>query len=121
MISGVTETGDKAAEADLRTRYFRNRKKEAIEAIREFTRKWPQFRLIHVDEQRGEVMLETRNGIGLIHDFVVTVYEINPIKIAVDIHAALRAKFLDFGWNRKFIRLIFRHLENELQLETKRE
>jgi hypothetical protein len=113
FFSGVTETGDQQ-EPNLRTRYYRNQKWEAIEALKGLPGQFPSFRLIHVDESRGEVMLECRNGIGLKHDLVVTVIDITPLRTAVDIHAALRAKFVDFGWNGKIIRSIYQYLDRRL-------
>jgi hypothetical protein len=118
FFSGVTETGDQN-ESNLKTRYYRNQKREAIEALKGLPKQFSSFRLIHVDESRGEIMLECRNSLGFKHDLVVTVIDITPIQLAVDIHAALRAKFVDFGWNSKIIKTIYDYLDRHLTKELR--
>ncbi|MGA9175067.1 MAG: DUF1499 domain-containing protein [Thermoactinomyces sp.] len=118
FFSGVTETGDRN-ESNLKTRYYRNQKREAIEALKGLPKQFSSFRLIHVDESRGEIMLECRNNLGFKHDLVVTVIDITPIQLAVDIHAALRAKFVDFGWNGKIIKTIYDYLDRHLTKELR--
>jgi hypothetical protein len=118
FFSGVTETGDQN-ESNLKTRYYRNQKREAIEALKGLPKQFSSFHLIHVDESRGEIMLECRNSLGFKHDLVVTVIDITPIQLAVDIHAALRAKFVDFGWNSKIIKTIYDYLDRHLTKELR--
>jgi hypothetical protein len=118
FFSGVTETGDQN-ESNLKTRYYRNQKREAIEALKGLPKQFSSFRLIHVDESRGEIMLECRNSLGFKHDLVVTVIDITPIQLAVDIHAVLRAKFVDFGWNSKIIKTIYDYLDRHLTKELR--
>lgn len=115
FFSGVTETSDHAKEKELRTRYYRNRLTEAVEAIKQIITQQPScFQLVHVDERRGEIMLEYKNGLGLTHDLVVTIYELTPVQIAVDVHAALRSRFVDFGWNQKAIGILYEGLDRQL-------
>lgn len=101
-------------ERDLRTHYYRGRADDAGEQLLQLLKKNPSFRLVHYDKSRGELTLEYKNGWGLTHDLVVTIYAINPIRIAVDIHTAIRGRMFDFGWNRKIVRLIYQHLDHTL-------
>ncbi|MDR6224995.1 hypothetical protein [Desmospora profundinema] len=115
MISGVTGTGDHARESDLKTRYYRGPLREVVERIRKLPSEDNRFRLVHVDEDRGEVMLEHRGVLGITHDVVVTPVAMTPLSIAVDVHAAIRGRMWDFGgWNRKLIRAIYTYLDRHL-------
>jgi hypothetical protein len=115
----VTETADNHPESELRTRYFRARADDVVNHLEELGRQKP-FCLVHVDRLRHEVMLEWKNGLGLMHDVVVTVYELSPLRVAVDIHAAIRSKVMDWGWNRKIVNAVYRHLEQKWTPEERR-
>ncbi|TCW37645.1 hypothetical protein [Laceyella sacchari] len=114
FFSGVVETSDDAKENALRTRYYRDRLSNAVAALKQIPAQASRFRLIHVDSTRGEVMLEYANGLGLKHDLVVTVIEVSPMRLAVDVHAALRARFVDMGWNVQAISIIYAMLDRQL-------
>lgn len=118
FFSGITETGEHAAETDLKTHYYRARAAEAGERLLQLPKQNPSFKLIHYDQERGEVMFEYKNALGLTHDIVVTIFSITPIRSAVDIHAAIRGRIFDFGWNRKIVRLIYAHLNQTLTTES---
>lgn len=118
FLSGITETGERAEEADLRTHYYRARAVDAGERLLQLPKQNPSFKLIHYDKERGEVMFEYKNALGLTHDIVVTIYSISPIRSAVDIHAAVRGRIFDFGWNRKIVRMIYHHLDQALSKES---
>ncbi|MFC7440579.1 hypothetical protein [Laceyella putida] len=120
FFSGVTETHDNAEEKELRTRYYRNRLRDAVEALKQIPNQKTGFHLVHVDEKRGEIMLEYKNGLGMKHDLVVTVYELTPIQLAVDVHAALRSRFVDLGWNVKAIGDIYEALDRQLTKDERR-
>jgi hypothetical protein len=119
FFTGVTETGDRVPEPGLQTRYFRGQSREMSRYIAELPGRHPAFRLIHHDAERGEVMLEYQNPIGLKHDVVVTVFALSPVRMAVDVHAALRGRMVDLGWNHKLIQAIYDDLEqSEFQRDT---
>lgn len=115
MISGVAITKDRAKESDLKTRYYRGPKRDVLDQIRKLATEETIFRLVHVDEERGEVMLEYRGSLGITHDVVITSVAMTPMRIAVDVHAAIRGQLWDVGgWNRKLIGTIYRYLDRQL-------
>ncbi|MBA4493210.1 hypothetical protein ACFO25_06975 [Paenactinomyces guangxiensis] len=119
FFSGITETGDRAPEDWLRSRYYRGRSLEAGDQLLQLPKQHPSFKFVHYDKERGEVMFEYRNPLGFTHDIVITIYEITPIRLAVDIHAAIRSRMFDFGWNRKIVGIIYSYLDQKLTKDTK--
>jgi hypothetical protein len=115
IITGITATGDRVKEPDLRTRYYRGPLREVVEQIRKLPTEDSRFHLIHVDEDRGEVMVEHRGAMGITHDLVITPVAMTPLSIAVDVHAAIRGRMWDFGGkNRKLIQAIYTYLDKHL-------
>ncbi|PTM59428.1 hypothetical protein [Desmospora activa] len=115
MISGVTVTKDQSKEPDLKTRYYKGSLREVLERIRKLPAEETIFRLVHVDEERGEVMLEYRGTLGITHDVVITPVAMTPIRIAVDVHVAIRGQIWDVGgWNRNLVGKIYKYLDRHL-------
>jgi hypothetical protein len=114
FLTGVAETSDHAEQTDFKTRYYRANQQQVVETVSGIVGRYPGFRIVHLDRERGEVTLEVRNSLGLIHDVVVTATRMTPVSTAVDIHAALRAGLFDPGWNRRIIRAIWMHLDDRL-------
>ncbi|PTX64935.1 uncharacterized protein DUF1499 [Melghirimyces profundicolus] len=115
IITGVADTSDRAAEPDFRTRRYRGQAKEAAECLKKLPSEDGAFRLVHVDAERGEIMIEFKNHFGFKHDVVVTVFSESPVRMAVDIHAATRGRMLDLGGNRELVRRIYRYLDRHLE------
>lgn len=111
FFTGVIETGEEAKDERFRTRYYRGEQKKVVQEIAQLAKKSSDLRLVHMSESRGEVMLEYRSPLGFKHDLVVTVFAITPVQSAVDQHAALRARFVEFGFNAKLIDRIYKHLD----------
>lgn len=111
FFTGVIETGEETKDERFRTRYYRGEQKKVVQEIAQFAHKSPDLQLVHTNENRGEVMVEYRSPLGFKHDLVVTVFAITPVQSAVDQHAALRARFVEFGFNAKLIDRIYKHLD----------
>lgn len=111
MFSGVTETGERESDSDLRTRYYRAPVKKVGEALEQLPARRPSFRMVHHDRERHEIMLEYRNPLGGKHDVVVTLFAMSPVRVAVDIHVATRGNMIDLGWNKKCIQAVYQHLD----------
>ncbi|MDN4594850.1 hypothetical protein [Polycladomyces subterraneus] len=111
MFSGVTETGERDPDPELRTRYYRAPVKEVGETLEQLPARISSFRMVHHDRDRHEIMLEYRNPLGGKHDVVVTLFAVSPIRVAVDIHVATRGKMIDLGWNKKCVQAIYQHLD----------
>lgn len=111
FFTGVTDTGEKAKDERFRTRYYRGEQRRVCQELVEFAKKEKDLQFVHLNENRGEVMVEYRNPLGFTHDLVVTVFAITPVQSAVDIHAAIRARFVDPGFNSKLINRIYTYLD----------
>lgn len=113
FLTGVTDTGENEKDERLRTRFFRSEQKKVCREVVAWVKKGKNMRLLHTSEERGEIMFEYRNSLGLKHDVVVTVYAVTPVQSAVDVHAALRHPFVDFGYNANLIGRLYQHLEQQ--------
>lgn len=113
FLTGVTDTGEKEKDERLRTRFFRSEQKKVCREVVAWVERAKNMRLLHTSEERGEVMFEYRNPLGLKHDVVVTVYAVTPVQSAVDVHAALRHTFVDFGYNANLIGRLYQYLEKQ--------
>lgn len=114
FFSGVTDTGEKAKEERFRTRFYRGEQKKVCHEVVTFAKNERDLKVVHVNDSRGEVMIEYRNPLGIMHDLVVTVYAVTPVQSAVDMHAAVRSRFVDPGFNSKLISRIYNYLDREL-------
>lgn len=113
FISGVTETGEKAKEKRFKTRYYRVEQKKAINEIVNYAKREKDLSLQHVSENRGEIMVEYQSPIGLKYDLVLTIFPVTPVQSAVDMHAAVRARIVDLGFNGKLIDRVYNHLDKQ--------
>lgn len=114
FFTGVTDTGENVKEEHLRTRYYRGEQKKVCQEVVQFAREAKDVQFVHVNENRGEVMMEYRDPLGLKHDIVVTVYAITPVQSAVDLHVALRSRFVDLGFNPKLVARVYHYLDRKL-------
>lgn len=114
FFTGVTDTGEEAKEERFRTRYYRGEQRKVCNTVVEFVNKEKDLHLVHANDNRGEVMIEYRDPLGMKHDLVVTVFSVTPVQSAVDMHAALRGRFVDLGFNPKLIDRVYNHLDRQL-------
>lgn len=114
FFTGVTDTGEKAKEERFRTRYYRGERRKVCDAVVQFAKKGKGLKVVHVNDNRGEVMIEYRDALGFTHDLVVTVFAVTPVQSAVDMHAAMRSRFVDFGFNPKLISSVYNYLDRQL-------
>lgn len=113
------ETSDRAKDPLLRTRYYKERKEKLMEMIvRLIQQKLPRWKILHISEERGEIVVEKR---GLIRksDIVITVFRINPIRSAIDVMSAKQGSLGDLGDTYRDIQLFFQTLHREIQPEER--
>lgn len=114
FFTGVTDTSENAKDERLRTRYYRGEQRKVCQIVADFVKREKDLKLVHVNDNRGEIMVEYRDSIGFIHDLVVTVFAVTPVQSAVDIHTAMRSRMFDFGFNVRLINRIYKYLDNQL-------
>lgn len=111
------ETGEKAKSPELKTRYYKERKDRLMDIIQRVVRnKLPKWNIVHISENRGEITIEKKQGMG-VNDIVVTVFYITPVRTAVDVSSAKRGSFGDLGASYRNILEFYEALHTEIQPE----
>lgn len=108
------QTGERAADPALRTKYFRLSKEKAWEEIVNIVKKLNGYKLLHEVPNVGEIVLEKKSLTGRIQDITLTVYDLGPGKTAVDIYSASRGSLGDLGANYRTILEIYREVDRKL-------
>lgn len=114
FFTGMTDTGEETKDTRFRTRYYRGEHKKVCQELVAFAKKEKNFQLVHVNNDRGEIMMEYRDPLGMKHDIVITVFAVTPVQSAVDQHVALRSRFVDLGFNSRIIARVYDHLDRQL-------
>lgn len=113
------ETGEKAKLPEMKTRYYKEKKDRMVETVRRVVNhKLPNWHVVHVSAERGEITIKKKQGLG-VSDIVVTVFHINPLRTAVDVSSAKRGSLGDLGSSYRNILAFFKALHTEIQPEKK--
>lgn len=114
FFTGITDTGEDARDERLRTRYYRADQKKVCREIVAFANKEKALHLVHVNDKHGEITMEYQDPLGMKRDVVATVFAVTPVQSAVDLHVALRSRFVDIGFNVKLVARLYGHLDRQL-------
>jgi uncharacterized protein (DUF1499 family) len=114
ILNSQATSSEKARDPLLRSRLYKHKKNETMEMVIATLQKMPGFKLLHVEEEVGEILLETRSVFGRPMDVTVTVIAENPIRTFVDVYSASRWSFGDFGANRRVIIKLFEQFDRKL-------
>lgn len=119
LIKNREETTDKARDPLLRTRYYKERREKLIDLIvRLIQKNLPRWKVLHVIEERGEILVEKKGFIRK-SDIVITVFRINPIRSSIDVMSAKQGSLGDLGDTYADIQLFFRILHREIKPEER--
>jgi hypothetical protein len=111
------ETSERSKLPELRTKYYKMNKAKMLETVQNvLKRKFSTWRITHVDQERGEITIEKRQGFG-IYDIVITVYGISSIRSAIDMVVTKRGSLGDLGFAYRTILAFFATLHQEVQPE----
>lgn len=114
VLNSQATSSEKARDPLLRSRLYKHKKGDTLEIVIATLKKMPGFKVVHVEDEVGEILLETRSAFGRPMDVTVTVIPENPIRTYVDVYSASRWSFGDFGANRRVIIKIFAELDRKL-------
>lgn len=114
LVRSHEQTGDKARDPLLKTRYYKLPKDEVWEEITAMLKKTPGYKLLHEVKNVGEILAEHRTMLGRTQDVTLTLFAINPVKTAVDIYSASRGSMGDLGSNYRTILDIYKQLDRKL-------
>lgn len=115
LLRNGQETSEKHINPKFRTRYYRERRAKMIDITQQTIKsKLPRWKVLHVDSSRGEIIVEKRQVAGM-SDIVISVYEVSPIRSAIDVASSLRNLPGDFGTSHTNIIEFFNVLNREVQ------
>jgi hypothetical protein len=114
LLRSHEQTGEKARDPLLKTRYYKLPKDQVWEEITAMLKKTPGYTLLHEVKSVGEIVAERRTMMGRTQDITITLFAINPLKSAVDIYSASRGSLGDLGSNYRTILDIFKQLDRKL-------
>lgn len=114
LLRSFEQTGDKARDPLLKTRYYKLPKDQVWEEVISMLKKTPGYKLLHEVKNVGEIVAERRTMMGRTQDITITLFAINPMKSAVDIYSASRGSLGDLGSNYRTILDIYNQLDRKL-------
>lgn len=110
------ETSDRAKEPEMKTRYYKTKKRDVIEKITYMiNNELKGWTVEHVDEERGEMMIE-KKGVIRRNQIVITIIQVEPLKTSVDLVSAYKEGFGDLGLSYFTIIKFFEQLNKKLPL-----
>ncbi|WP_281886064.1 DUF1499 domain-containing protein [Paenibacillus sp. YYML68] len=114
LIRSHEATGDKAKDPQLKTRYYKLSKEQAMDEVVNMIKKLSGYKLLHEVRSVGEIVLEKRTITGRTQDITITLFGINPVKTAIDIYSASRGSLGDLGSNYRTILDLIKHIDKRL-------
>ncbi|UOF90481.1 hypothetical protein LSG31_21925 [Fodinisporobacter ferrooxydans] len=111
------ETSEHARLPELRTRYYKAHKQKVWDkALQVLEHKLPRWKVVHIDEERGEISVTKGHSSGT-RDITVSVYRVSALRSAIDIVSCKRGSLGDFGACYQDIAEFFSALHSELPPE----
>jgi uncharacterized protein (DUF1499 family) len=114
LLRSHEQTGEKASDPLLRTRYYKLSKDQVWDEIITMLKKTPGYKLLHEVKNVGEIVVERKTMMGRTQDITITLFAINPVKTAIDIYSASRGSMGDLGSNYRTIVDIYKQLDRKL-------
>lgn len=109
-----TETSDRSKDPKLKTRYYKVNKRALMEKITfVVNNKLKGWSITHVDEDRGEMLIEKKGAVRQ-NQIVVSVYQVEPLRCAVDVVSAYKEGFGDLGLSYFTVQNFFEVLNKEI-------
>lgn len=108
------ETSEQPKVPELKTRYYNKSQQVLIENVERIVNnnKLKGWTINRIDEERGEINLEKGSNI-----MNITIFKINPIKSAIDVHCSKEGPIGDLGSSYRHIVEFFTALHTEIQPE----
>lgn len=117
LLKNGEETSEKHRNPKFRTCYYRERREKMMEHTQQTIKsKLPNWKITHVDSTRGEIIVEKRQLVGK-SDIVISIYEISPIRSAIDVSSSLRNLPGDLGTSHTNIMEFFHVLNRVVKPE----
>lgn len=114
IIRSHEQTGEKAKQPELKTRYYKRSKEKAWEDVVYALKNTSGYKVLHEVASVGEIVVEKRTATGRTQDITITLFSINPVKTAIDIYSASRGSFGDLGSNYRTILELFKIIDTAM-------
>lgn len=109
-----TETSDRAKDPKLKTKYYKANKRTMLEKISSIVNhKLPGWKITHVDDERGEMLVDKKGAVRH-NQIVITVYQVEPLRCAVDVVSAYKEGYGDLGMSYFTVIKFFELLDKEI-------
>ncbi len=114
IIRSHEQTGEKANDPELKTRYYKISKDKAWDDVVYTLQNTTGYKVLHEVKSVGEIVAEKKTATGRTQDITITLFSINPVKTAIDIYSASRGSFGDLGSNYRTILEIYKLVDSKL-------
>lgn len=111
LVRSHEQTGEKARDPLLKTRYYKISKDKAWEHVIYALRNTSGYKVLHEVPNVGEIVVEKKTATGRRLDITISLFAINPLKSAIDIYSASRGSLGDLGANYRTILEIYRIID----------
>lgn len=108
------QTGEKAKDPLLKTRYYKVSKDRAWESVIYALKNTSGYKVLHEIKNIGEIVVEKKTATGRRQDITISLFAINPVQSAIDIYSASRGSLGDLGSNYRTILEIFKIIDAAL-------
>lgn len=117
LWKNAEETSESPLVPELKTLYHQLPKPIVMDAVMRALQKLPQWKVIHVDQERGEITVLAKPGWG-VHDITITVCSLSPRLTALDVVSAKRGWGGDLGQSYRNIMSFLHLVSREVTLEN---
>lgn len=114
IIRSHEQTGEKARDPELKTRYYKLSKEKAWDDVLYALKNTSGYKVLHEVLNVGEIVVEKKTATGRKQDITITLFTINPVKTAIDIYSASRGSLGDLGSNYRTILEIYKIIDTAM-------
>jgi hypothetical protein len=114
-FSNNQETRDQHWDPALKTNYYKIKKEEGFNFLKEVVNHSPEYKLNAISEEHGEMSFHTKKGKKTF--IVATVIMVRPFRTAIDFAVTSEGVLpFDFGHSRRVIIHLYERLNKEFTL-----
>nr|WP_025027953.1 hypothetical protein [Caldalkalibacillus mannanilyticus] len=114
FFSNRTETSENHQVKELRTRYYKTTKTQAMKVVKEMLEQEPRITLLDVSEDRGEINAEFIKPKRAY--LVVNIITVFPYRTAIDFAIITKTSLpMDFGYSKKETLALYERLDKHLE------
>lgn len=112
MLSTITETTEMHSNEQLRSRYYKTNKQQAMKVVEELLRHTDGCELTFISSEHGEIsatILSPKKA-----SLVATIVTVQPYVTAIDFMVSMESSFSLFGQSQRYIIELYERLDKQL-------